>query len=183
MQQRIADAETSIAEADKKRGELVVEDEQRRTTEVHLLERVTQLEQSVLSLLPRLPVPLREQVQPVSQLIPTEPGATKVRLDERYRNVLYVCKQVHKWNREITLQSEVHTQPDGTSVEVAVMYVGIGQGYFTGGGGKVAGTGTATPTGWVWTPANELAADIAAAIAILKNEKVAAYVRLPVQIL
>jgi hypothetical protein len=183
MQQRIVDAEASIAEADRKRGELVVEDEQRKTTEAQLLQRVGQLEQSVLELLPRLPAPLREQIEPVSQLLPKRPEDAKQRLDERYRNVLFVCKQIHKWNREITLKSEVRPMPDGTSVEVAVMYVGIGQGYYTGGGGKVAGTGTATATGWVWTPANELAADIAAAIAILKNEKVAAFVRLPVQIL
>jgi len=183
MQQRITDAEASIAEADKKRGELVVEDEMRKATESQLVRRVAQLEQGVLSLLPRLPEPLREQIKPVSQLIPLQPEATKTRVEERYRNVLYVCKQVHKWNREITLKSEVHTQPDGSSVEVTVMYIGIGQGYFTGGGGKVAGTGSATPNGWLWTSDRELGADIAAAIAILKNERVAAFVRLPVQIL
>jgi len=183
MEQRIADAETSIAEADRKRGELVVEDEQRKTTETALLQRVGQLEQSVLTLLPRLPEPLREQIKPVSQLVPDKPEETRLRVDERYRNVLYVCKQIHKWNREITLKSEVHAQPNGTSVEVAVMYIGIGQGYYASGDGKVAGSGTATPAGWVWTPNNELATQIQAAIAILKNEKVAAFVRLPVQIL
>lgn len=183
MQKRITDAEASIAEADKKRGELAAEDEHRKVTEKMLLERVVQLERSTLDLLPRLPEPLREQVKPVSQLIPQKPEEAKARLDERYRNVLYVCKQIHKWNREITLKSEVHTQPNGQSVEVAVMYVGIGQGYYTGGDGKVAGTGTATAAGWVWTPNNELAPDIASAIAILKNEKVAQFVRLPVQIL
>jgi septal ring factor EnvC (AmiA/AmiB activator) len=183
MQKRITDAEASIDTTDKKRGELAAEDEHRKVTEKMLQERVQQLERSTLDLLPRLPEPLREQVKPVSQLIPTRPEEVKTRLDERYRNVLYVCKQVHKWNREITLKSEVHTQPNGTSVEVAVMYVGIGQGYYASGDGKVAGAGTATAAGWVWTPNNELATDIALAIAILKNEKVAQFVRLPVQIL
>lgn len=183
MQKRIVDAEANIAEADRKRAELVVEDERRRATEAQLLQQVAQLEAGVLALLPRLPDPLREQIKPVSQLLPANPEESKQRLDERYRNVLFVCKQIHKWNREITLKSEVRAMPDGSSVEVAVMYVGLGQGYYTGGGGKVAGTGTATASGWLWTPANELAAEIAAAIAILKNERVAAFVRLPVQIL
>ncbi|MBL8730361.1 MAG: DUF3450 family protein [Planctomycetes bacterium] len=183
METRIADASASIAEADRKRGELVAEDEQRKTTEAMLVQRVSQLEHSVLTLLPRLPEPLREQIKPVSQLLPTQPEEARQRIDERYRNVLYVCKQIHKWNREVTLKSEVHTQPNGTSVEVAVMYVGIGQGYYVSGDSRVAGSGTATPAGWVWTPNNELAADIQLAIAILKNEKVAAFVRLPVQIL
>lgn len=183
MQKRIVEAEASIAEADKKRGELAAEDERRKITEKMLLERVVQLEQSMLDLLPRLPQPLREQIKPVSQLIPTSGAETKARLDERFRNVLYVGKQIHKWNREITLKSEVHTQPNGTSVEVAVMYVGIGQGYYASGDGKVAGAGTATAAGWVWTPDNSLAPEIALAIAVLKNERTAQFVRLPVQIL
>ncbi|MBL9077490.1 MAG: DUF3450 family protein [Planctomycetes bacterium] len=183
MQKRIGDAETSITATEAQRTALAAEDAQRKAVEAQLRERVVQLEASVRELLPRLPEPLREQVRPVSQLIPDKPDETRQRLDERYRNVLFVCKQIHKWNREITLKSEVRTLADGSSVEVAVMYVGIGQAYYSGGNGKVAGTGTATATGWVWTPANELAAPIADAIAILKNEKVAAFVRLPVQIL
>ena len=183
MQKRIDDAETSIAEADKKRGELTAEDEQRKTSEAQLLQRVGQLERTLLELLPRLPDPLRQQIAPVSQMVPFEPAQTKLRPDERLRNVLFIGKQIHKWNREITLKSEVRTQLDGSSVEVTVIYVGIGQGYYASGDGKVAGTGTATATGWVWTPNNNLAPEVAAAIAILKNEKVAAFVRLPVQIL
>lgn len=183
METRIAEATAKIDETDTRRKELVVEDEQRKRTEAQLVERVVQLEHSVLALLPRLPDPLREQIKPVSQLIPLKPEETKVRVDERYRNVLYVCKQIHKWNKEVSLKSEVHAQPNGTSVEVAVLYVGIGQAYYASGDGKVAGTGTAGPNGWVWQSNNELAAEIAAAIAIQKNEKVAAFVRLPVQIL
>ena len=183
LQSRIQQARNSIAEADKKRGELAVEDERRKATEAKLLQQVAALEQRTLELLPRLPDALREQIRPVSQLLPADPAGHKQRLDERYRNVLFVLKQVHKWNREITVKSEVRALPDGSTVEVTVLYVGIGQAYYAGGNGKVAGTDTATATGWVWTPANELAADISAAIAILKNERIAAFVRLPVQIL
>jgi hypothetical protein len=116
-------------------------------------------------------------------LIPAEGEETKQRLDERFRNVLFVLKQVHKWNREITVRSEVRNMPDGTTVEVAVLYVGIGQAYYAGASGKVAGIGNATEAGWVWTPINEIAPDVATAIAILKNERVAAFVRLPVKVL
>lgn len=183
MRTRIAENEQNIRKAEEQRAELADKEAAGKLVEDRLRERVVQLERSVLELLPRLPEPLRDEVRPISQLIPENPEETKQRLDERYRNVLFVCKKVHKWNREITLKSEVRTMPDGSSVEVAVMYVGIGQAYYAGANGKVAGTGTATPNGWVWSPANELAAEIAAAIAILKNEKVAAFVRLPVQIL
>lgn len=184
LRQRVAEAETSIGDAEKQQGLLAAEAEQRRATEARLIEQVTALEKRTLELLPRLPEPLREQVRPISQLLPTKPeDAARQRLDERFRNVLYVCKQVHKWNREVTVKSEVRQLADGTAVEVTVVYVGIGQGYYVGNKGAVAGTGTSTPAGWVWTPANDLAAEIGAVVAILKNEKVAAFVRLPVQVL
>lgn len=184
LKKRVAEAETSIAEAEKQQGQLTTETEQRRATEAKLLEQVGALEKRTLELLPRLPEPLRELVRPISQLLPATPAdAGKQRLDERFRNVLYVCKQVHKWNREITVKSEVRPMADGTAVEVTVVYVGVGQGYYVGNKGAVAGTGTATPAGWVWTPANDLAAEIGTVVAVLANEKVAAFVRLPVQVL
>jgi hypothetical protein len=45
----------------------------------------------------------------------------------------------------------------------------------------VAGIGTPSPEGWVWKPANEAARAIADAVAILENEKVAEFVRLPIR--
>lgn len=183
LKKRIADAETKIAEADKLHGELAVEDARLGTSEQKLRQEIVVLEKRTRELLPRLPEPLREQLTPVSQLLPEKPEECKLRLDERYRNVLFVCRQIHKWNREVTVKSELRPLPDGSSVEVTVVYVGVGQGYYVGMKGTVAGTGTASPTGWVWTPANELAAEITAVVAVLKNEEVARFVRLPVQIL
>ena len=49
--------------------------------------------------------------------------------------------------------------------------------------GKVAGIGFSVPgEGWKWKAANEAAPQIADAIAIMKNEKVAAFVKLPIEI-
>jgi hypothetical protein len=181
--EKIKGTEESISQLGDKRAELQAEGDLRKATEDGLIAQVAALEKRTRELLPRLPEPLRDQVKPVAQLIPAEGEETKQRLDERFRNVLFVLKQVHKWNREITVRSEVRNMPDGTTVEVAVLYVGIGQAYYAGASGKVAGIGNATEAGWVWTPMNEIAPDVATAIAILKNEKVAAFVRLPVKVL
>ena len=106
----------------------------------------------------------------------------KLSLSERFQNVLGILNEVNKFNREIAVTSEVRTLADGTSAEVTALYVGIGQGYYVSADGKVAGVGSAAPEGWVWTPANDAAARVAKAIAILKNEQPASFVPLPVRV-
>ena len=83
---------------------------------------------------------------------------------------------------EILVTSEVRALPDGSSAEVTAIYLGLGQGYYSGANGSIAGVGTATEEGWEWTPADDAAPEIARVVAILKNEEAAAFVQLPVEI-
>ena len=108
-------------------------------------------------------------------------------LSARYQNVIGVLNAVDKWNRAVTLKSEIRELGTGGSVEVSVLYVGLGQGYYVGAPGKdgkatIAGVGIASPTGWNWRETNDLAPAIQRAVSIYKNEGLAALVRLPVQI-
>jgi FtsZ-binding cell division protein ZapB len=182
LRTKVGDAEGSIAEADKQRAELLAENERLKDASAALRTAVVTLEDRTKQLLKRLPDPIRERVKPLSQRIPEDPQETKQSLSERFQNLVGVLNEVNKFNREITLTSEVRTLPDGSSAEVTSLYVGIGHAYYVNGTGDVAGVGTATSDGWTWTPANASAADIAAAIAILKNERPADFVPLPVEI-
>jgi hypothetical protein len=182
LQKRIADAEKTIADADRDRAELLAENERRKTVAEQLTAQVVTMEARVLKLLPRLPEPLRTRVKPLSQRLPVAGEENKQSVGERWQNVIGILNEVDKWNREITVTSEVRTLTDGSRVEVTVLYIGIGQAYYAGGNGKVAGIGSATASGWDWRQANELAGDIERAIKIYKSEDVAAFVRLPVQI-
>lgn len=182
LRAKIAEAQQSIGEADKKRGSLAVENEKLKEASAGLTESLVALEIRTRSLLQRLPDPIRERVKPLSQRIPEKTGETKLSFAERFQNIIGILNEVNKFNREITVTSEVRALPDGTSVEVTALYAGIGQGWYVSGDGKIAGTGTASADGWVWTPANDAAPAIQDAIAILKNEKVAAFVQLPVEI-
>jgi hypothetical protein len=89
---------------------------------------------------------------------------------------------VNKFNREITVTSEVRTLADGNVAEVTALYIGLGQVYYVGANGTVAGVGRPSQNGWKWEPANDTADRISDAIAILKNEKVADFVPLPVKV-
>jgi len=189
--ERIEKAKKDIADADEKRQKLVDENADRTAVAKLLEERIAGIEDRVRKVLPRLPSPLRERLQPLTQRLPDpskKDSEVALSLSTRYGNAIGVLDGISKWNREIILQTEVRDMPDGSSVEVVVVYVGLGQAYYAGKNDKngvatVGGVGTATADAWIWKEANDLAPKIQQAISIYKNEQLAALVRLPVQIL
>jgi hypothetical protein len=148
-----------------------------------LIGALESLEERTKELLKRLPDPVCQRVKPLRQRLPEKSAETKLSVSERFQNVVGILNEVDKFNREITLTSEVRTLPDGPSVEVVAVYIGIGQAFYASADGTVAGIGTAQKDGWVWKPDNTAGPRIAEAIAILKNEKVAKFVQLPIEIL
>ncbi|MBN2327018.1 MAG: DUF3450 family protein [Candidatus Omnitrophica bacterium] len=182
LQEKNQEAKNSIAEADQKRAELMDENEKLKQASSSLAGVCVTLEEKMKKLLVRLPDPIRERIKPLSQRLPKEGEKSRLSTAERFQNVVGMLNEIDKFNRDITVTSEVHTLPDGTSFEAAVVYLGISQGYFSASNGAIAGVGFASEEGWVWKPANESAAAIAQTIAILKNEQVASFVQLPIEI-
>lgn len=180
LKEKIAEAEASIAQADERRAEMMVENERYKAVNDSLVTAITTLETRTRDMLPRLPEPLRQRIQPLSHRLPQDPEKSKLSLAERFQNVVGILNEVNKFNRDITVTSEVRALPDGTSMEVAVLYVGLGQAFYVSANRTIAGIGTATNHGWEWHPKNEIAEAIAEAISILKNEKAASFVLLPV---
>lgn len=179
---KIKEARNSIAEADKKRQDMMEENNDLKGASVSLQDNLILLEQGIHQLIKRLPDPIRQRIKPLTQRLPENPNETKLSVSERFQNVVGILNEVDKFNREITVTSEVRTFPDGSSVEVAAVYLGIGQAYYASANGAVAGIGTASGDRWVWKEQNDAAPQIADVIAILKNEKVASFVLVPVEI-
>lgn len=183
LKAKIKDAEGSISDADKKRAELLAQNEALKAATVSLQTRLAAMEQGIADLLKRLPEPIRERIKPLTQRLPQDAeAAAKLSLSERFQNVVGILNEVEKFNSEITMTSEVRQLPDGASAEVTAVYLGISQGYYVGRGGTIAGIGRPTPEGWTWTPADASAPAIADVVAILKNEKVASFVQIPVTV-
>jgi hypothetical protein len=182
LESKIAESKGTLTEADRRRYELVSENlTLKRATEGLQLD-IGRLEEKVRTLLARSPEPIRNRVAPLSQRIPAPGSETTLSLGERYQNVIGVLNEFNKFQRDVTVTSEIHTLADGSRAEVKALYLGLGQGYYVNNDGTAAGVGQSTDQGWVWTPADELAPKISEAIAILQNEKVPAYVPLPVTI-
>lgn len=182
MRQTIAEAETQITEVDDKRAELVQEEDALKQTSAELESVVTELEGRVKALLPRLPDPLRQRVKVLSQRIPEDPESTEQSLGQRYESVVGVLNFVNKFNREITVTSEMRTLGNGSRAEVTALYLGLGQAFYVSADGKAAGVGRPTAEGWDWQPADESAEAIARAVSVWKNEVGAEFVPVPVRI-
>ena len=179
---RVKASEANITETDRQRSDLEAESAELDQATQGLTELISGFEQRLRGLLPRLPLPLRERVKIFGARLPVEGAEVKASLAERYQNVVVLLNEIDKFNREITLSIEVRDLPDGTSVEVSTMYVGIGQAYYASASGTVAGIGSANATEWTWTPANEHATAILSAIAVQRNEQPAAFIQLPLRV-
>ncbi len=172
----------SISDADKKRTELVDENETLKSASASLDGVILKLENKTKRLLAGLPDPLRERVGLLSRRLPENPKETKLSLGERFQNIVGILNETNKFNREIIVASEVRELDNGISAETTSMYIGVSHAFYSGGNGAIAGVGVASPEGWVWKPANDNSAEIAEAVSILKNEAPAAFVQLPIEI-
>ena len=182
LKTRVAEAQGSIREADVKRDELVAQNEKLKEASGKLAAMVATLESRTLALLARSPEPIRERVKPLSQRLPTAGETTKASLSERFQNVVGILNELNKFQREVTVTSEVRQLTDGTSAEVTVLYIGVSCAFYASADGRAAGLGNSTATGWEWQSANERATDILKAIAVFRNESVAEFVQLPLRV-
>jgi hypothetical protein len=182
LNERTEETRGHITEADKKRQELIDENAALKAASTSMVDVIASLEEKTRGLLAVLPRPIVERVEPLSQRIPSKPAETGLSLSERFQNVIGVLNEVNKFNRDITVATEVREMPDGVSAEVETIYFGLGQAYYVTASGDGAGVGRPSETGWAWSEADHLAERVIQAIAIVKNEQVPAYVSLPVEI-
>ena len=179
---QIAESHENITTADQQRQELVARNQTLESGSNDMLAAVTAMEARIHRLISRLPDPALERIEQLTGRLPDGAADTDLTVSERYLTVVGIVNEINKFAREVTMTSEVRQLADGSSAEVTAIYIGLGQGYYVGGNGTIAGIGTATDAGWQWTENNSAAERISQAIAILKNESVASFVKLPVDI-
>jgi hypothetical protein len=182
LEGKIAASRESLGEAGQKRQEVIAENRSLKAAGERLVESIDVLETKTRILLKRLPEPISQRVAPLSQRIPADPVKTQLSMGERFQNVIGVLNEVNKFNRDITVTSEIRALPDGTTAEVKALYIGLGQAYYVSNQGDSAGVGLPGEEGWQWIEASDLADEITRAIAILQNQSVPAYVPLRVSI-
>lgn len=182
MGARIAEVEVGVSDADREREALVATRDALASESEAVVARLSELEQRTRAIVARLPDPIRAKIGVLAARIPADSGGSSLSPAVRFQNVIGVLNEINKFNREITVVSEVRVLEDGRSAEVTAIYLGLGQGFYVNGAGTVAGIGTATPTQWRWIPRNEAAQQIQSFLSILKNERPAAFVSVPAEV-
>lgn len=182
LTERLEADQSSIAEADTQREELLAEKEELKAASAEFKQEIEAYEVRLKALLPGLPAPLAERIEPVAKNIPEDPENTEQSLSSRFVTILGILNEVDKFNREIHVEVELRDLGNGASAEVSVLYLGISRAYYVSNDGLAAGTGVPSPEGWSWTPDNSIADAVGQAIAIQRNEEPAAYVQLPLSI-
>src|SRR5262245_13838725 len=181
LEEKIAQAQSSVADADKKKAELVAETDHLKAVDKQLTDAVTGMEAEVRRLTKAIPESIRTRLQPLFQRIPEEGATTHVSNAERYQNVLGILNELNKANSELTVSYEVRNLSDGKPAEVQAIYVGLSQAYFVSARGE-AGVGRPTLDGWTWTPSPAVAADVLMAFEILQGKHSPVFVPLPVNL-
>ncbi len=181
LEEKIGQAQSSVAEANRKRNDLLADNELLKAAGAQLTAVVTGMEADIRRLFPSLPEPIQTRLQPLYQRIPEDQATSRVSAAERFQNVLGILNDLNKANNEITVSYEVHTLSDGKPAEVQALYVGLAQAYYVSARGE-AGIGRPTSDGWKWEPSRVIGRDVLTALEILQGKQTPSFVALPVQL-
>jgi len=181
LKDRIKQSEAAVEESNKKRDELVAENDALKVSGAQLGEAVTLMEGQLRKLMKQMPEPVATKLAPLMQRMPTDPSNTRVTVAERFQNVLAVLSELNKANSELSISYEIRKFADGSSGEVQVIYLGLAQAYYISPRGD-AGIGRPGEDGWTWTPAPDAAQAILSTLEIIQGKESPAFVPLPITI-
>ena len=181
LKDRIKQSEAAVEESNKKRDELIAENDALKASGTQLGEAVTLMEGQLRKLMTQMPEPVATKLTPLIQRIPADPSNTRVTVAERFQNVLAVLSELNKANSELAISYEIRKFADGSSGEVQVIYIGLAQAYYISPRGD-AGIGRPGEDGWTWTPAPEAASAILSTLEIIQGKESPAFVPLPITI-
>lgn len=168
-EQLSSDADKAVIEAEKREQSL-------REAAAAVLVVMDQLEEHLLKLIKAFPQPLRDKIKPLAIRIPDPDNRKKVGLSVRMQNIVGILVEVDKFNREISIHTELRKAADGGEFEVQTLYLGLGQGFYTDATGQKAGLGYPINGEWQWVDQPELAGRIREAIDIKDNRRPASFV-------
>ncbi len=182
LEEKTTQAEASVAESDKKRNDLLAENEQLKAAGAQLTEAVTAMEVEVRRLFKRAPEPIQTKLQPLYQRIPgrsgQDPGLRRRAVPER---CAHPQRPQQGQQRDHRQPGSPQRSPTASPAEVTAIYVGLAQAYYVSARGE-AGIGRPTADGWKWEPSQAVARDVLTALEILQGKHSPAFVPLPVKL-
>lgn len=106
----------------------------------------------------------------------------EVPLSRRAETAVGVLYLFNKFASKIEQAPDLIEQPDGTTLSVDTIYLGLSYGFYVDDPGSNGAVGTAGQEAWVWKQNNDAATLIQRAISVYNKDEPAAYVSLPVEV-
>ncbi len=184
LEERVLEAEENTTEADKAREDLTEENEILKTASRAVEDIMPEMEEQIRGLIARFPEALNDRIEQLIKRMPSAERARKTRiaLGERVQNIVGILQEVEKFNKQITVVTELKALESGEMAQVKTVYIGLGQAYFVDENAQYAGIVKPTADGWQEEIRNDLASSIRDVVKIYENEKLAEFVPLPVEI-
>jgi hypothetical protein len=191
LRKEVQDLEASYTGADEERRDLLLERGEYQRMTRSLEDELRVLEGQVQNVIPRLPAPLQDRLEPLIVQIPDDPEHTNTPVGQRLMNILGLLAQTEKFNSTATLVGETRAiggeqsagQDAAQKVQVRTLYWGLGEAIYVDTQGRVAGIGRPTDTGWVFTEDPSLRSDAKLLLDIYEgNVDTIDFVPIPVEI-
>jgi hypothetical protein len=133
-------------------------------------EMILKLEPKVLQMQTRLPPQLREKLDADFKNLKLKQHEKELHLAERAQLLTRLLMAIQDFNQGIHLGYEILQNNKGESIEVKVLYIGLGCAYYCSKNSELAGFAKANAETWTWIPKPELAPTIQRAFQIYENE-------------
>ena len=109
------------------------------------------LEAKLRAIAPRLPLPLRDEVEGQLQKISSGDASMTATASTRVQSLVATLTAIDRFNNSLTLSHEIRSNGQGGEVDVSILYWGLSSGYAVAGNGEQAWILTPGPESWVWT--------------------------------
>lgn len=172
----------SSTQVDKERSDLTMEKDELKAAADVVAAKITQLETKTKAILPFLPEPLIERINPLIRRLPENPEKAELSLGERVQNIVGILGQANKFNNTITPTSETRKVSGGKEVQVNTLYWGLAIAYFVDASGDYAGIAYPTKNGWQTTLIDGAGPQILKLLSVYEGDGEIQFVEVPAKI-
>ncbi len=175
LQSVVLERQGHNSQVEDRRAELLAQQEQFEAQHAGVQQALSQLVSKTQTLTQFLPPPLQIPWQKESQALrDSNDGSTTLQV------TLAKLSLLADFNRRVSVHSSPIAAPDGQTVVVKQLYLGLGMAWFVTENGQLAGWGQAGEDHWVWHFDSQLKGQsVLDAIAMYEKRKTADWVQLP----
>jgi len=182
LDEQVVSMQSEADAAQLERQSLNNEDDELQQAAAVVKQIASDLERDTLQLVEQFPNSLQKKLKLLTERIPKTPkAADQLGLSTRIQYVIGILGEIEKFNKQISVEETMQRIGDA-DVAVKTMYIGLAVGYYVDGTRSEAGILRPAKGGWEKEARNDLANDIATAIAVFEREETAQFVNLPVNV-